>query len=389
MPEDIDIPAILGGPPIRPAGPPLWPLKDNEVEAALHAAWQDGSWGVYHGPHTTRLADWLRDYHQVDHLLLCGSGTYAIELALRALGAGVGDEVIETSYDYPGNFLSIHATGALPALVDIDPTGWEVNLERLHEAIGPATRGFLVSHLHGELVPMREVMAFARERGLWVIEDAAQCPGATVQGRKAGMWGDIGILSFGGSKLLTAGRGGALFTENEQIFQRARHVLQRGNNLICPLSEIQAIVLLPQVLKLDERNALRGQAVQSLTAALGDLPGIAGFSQRLDDSSPGFYKLGLRFDAQQFGLGRDRFLLAMRAEGIAMDEGFAPLQLGRSPRRFRHALRRDEFIRECQSIVILHHPVLLGGELAFAEVALAARRIWRHRERLAKWEPLP
>src|SRR5262249_61368606 len=85
-----------------------------------------------------------------------------------------------------------------------DPDDWNLDPGRLSEAATSTTKAVIVSHLHGGVVPMREVMEFAAQRGLRVVEDAAQCPGATVQGRRAGTWGDVGTLSFGGAKPLTA-----------------------------------------------------------------------------------------------------------------------------------------------------------------------------------------
>src|SRR5205823_4472841 len=128
---------------------------------ALFAAYADGSWGKYHGPHVEALEDQLAAYHGVAHALTCASGTFAVELALRALKVGPGDEVALAAYDYPGNFLSVHAVGAQPVLVDVEPGNWNLGPERLGEALGPATRAVIASHLHGGLVPMREVMAVA------------------------------------------------------------------------------------------------------------------------------------------------------------------------------------------------------------------------------------
>ncbi len=94
-------------------------------------------------------------------------------------------------------------------LVDIDPRSWCLAPERIAAAQSPATRAVIVSHLHGGLADMQQLTDVARRFNLGVVEDACQAPGATVQGRPAGTWGDVGVLSFGGSKLLTAGRGGA------------------------------------------------------------------------------------------------------------------------------------------------------------------------------------
>src|SRR6185369_14161484 len=101
-------------------------------------------------------------YHQLDHVLLCGSGTYAVELGLRALQVGLGDEVIQAAYDYDGNFYGIHAVGALPVLVDVDPRNGNLALDGLEQAVSPMTKVIIVSHLHGGIVPMRALMDFAR-----------------------------------------------------------------------------------------------------------------------------------------------------------------------------------------------------------------------------------
>src|SRR5438105_6927533 len=152
-------PVLLGGTPVRPQGPPVWPIPDNDVLAALQQAYQDGSWGTYHGHHVEGLEQRLADYHQIAHVLTCASGTFAVELALRALQVGPGDEVILAAYDYPGNFLSVHAVGATPVLVDVDPANWNLAPDLLAAAIGPSTRAVIVSHLHGGVVPMPAVLA--------------------------------------------------------------------------------------------------------------------------------------------------------------------------------------------------------------------------------------
>ncbi len=378
-----ELPAILGGRPVRPQGPPDWPIADEDIWQALQAAYRDGSWGKYQGGNVERLENRLAKYHGVEFVATCGSGTFAVELALRALKISPGDEVILAAYDYGGNFLNVHAVGATPVLVDVDPSNWNLAPEGLESALSPKTRAVIVSHLHGGIVPMREVMEIAGANSLRVIEDAAQMPGATIQGRKAGTWGDVGILSFGGSKLLTAGRGGAFLTRHADVFQRARLWLHRGNH-VCPLSELQAAVLLPQVDKLDHRNRQRTANVRLLSdhlQALG-IP-LRRFVNRCSDCEPGYYKLGFQYDSAGFkGLSRERFVAAMRAEGIALDEGFHALHVGRSPSRFRQIGDVSEAGKAHESTVILHHPILLGAESDFDEVVRAVSKIHFHAEQL-------
>jgi dTDP-4-amino-4,6-dideoxygalactose transaminase len=380
---DDALPALLGGPPVCPQGPPDWPLADEDVRLALQAAYADGSWGKYHGAYVARLEGRLAEYHGVVHALTCGSGTYAVELALRALKVGPGDEVILSAYDYPGNFLNVHAVGATPVLVDLDPASWQMSLDRLPGALSPATKVIIASHLHGGMVPMARLTAFAAERSLGIIEDAAQCPGAWVDGRRTGTWGDVGVLSFGGSKLLSAGRGGAVLTRHADVHQRARVAQARGN-VLCPLSELQAAALLPQLDKLDRYTSRRLANVVRLTEQLCDVPGLRPLGIGPSDSvTPAYYKLGFQLDEAAFGLGRPRFVAALRAEGVAFDEGFRALHVGRSPSRFRRGGDLPEAERAHRGAVILHHPVLLGSEADVSGVVAAVRKTYANARRLA------
>jgi perosamine synthetase len=225
---------------------------------------------------------------------------------------------------------------------------------------------------------MTEVITVCRERGVAVLEDAAQVPGAIVQGRTAGTWGDVGVLSFGGSKLLTAGRGGALLTHRADVAQRLRLLLQRGNNLPTPMAELQAVVLLPQLDKLTDRNLRRAESVAQLRRDLDGIPGISLLGETPSDSTPGYFKVGMRFDATRLGMPRDRFTAAMRAEGIALDAGFAALHVGRSASRYRSSGSLTEAERAHRECVILHHPVLLGTPAELSEIAVALRKLQRH-----------
>jgi perosamine synthetase len=375
--------ALFGGRPIRPQGPPDWPPPDPDVLHALQAAYADGSWGKYQGVYVERLESRLAQYFEVEHAATCGSGTFAVEAALRALNVGPGDEVILAAYDYPGNFLSVHAVGATPVLVDVDAGNWNLDPEQLQDALGSKMKAIIVSHLHGGLVPMQEVMEIANSCNIRVVEDAAQAPGAKVQGRKAGTWGDVSILSFGGSKLLTAGRGGALLTRHAYIAQRARLWLHRGNH-VCPLSELQAAVLLPQLEKLEQRNHQRLTNVRLLSERLREnaIP-LRPFVNRCSDSEPGYYKVGFQYHSAEFkGLPRGLFIAAMRAEGIGIDEGFRALHVGRSPSRFRAVGDLTEAGKAHEAAIVLHHPILLGEPGDIDEIVQAAQKIQAHVELL-------
>jgi len=369
------LPAILGGEPLRPQGPPPWPPAWDDVSAALRRAVEDGSWGKYHGPNAALLAERLAAYHGVGFVELCCSGTFAVELALRALPVGPGDEVILAGYDFIGNFNDVVAVGARPVLVDIDPDNWNLNPALVEAAISPATRAVVVTHLHGGVVPMGPLLEVARARGLLVVEDACQMPGAMVEGRRAGSLGDAGVISFGGSKLLSAGRGGALLTSSPEIAQRARAYCNRGNHAY-PLSELQAAALLPQLERLDERNALRTAAVAGLLDELAQVRGLRPLSNLGASAAPGYYKLGFRYDPAAFGgLSREKFVRAARAEGVEFNAGFRAFQFCRSARRFRAGGDLTESAAADAGVLVLHHPVLLEGGEALEQVTRCVRRL--------------
>lgn len=372
-------PAVLGGPPIRPGGPPNWPPLDDAISKVLHDAARDGSWGRYQGEHSRALGEQLGGLHGCEHVVLCASGTVAVELALRGLKIGEGDEVLLAAYDFRGNLQDVLCVGATPVLVDVRADNWNLDVQRLEAAVTDKTRAIIVSHLHGGLVDMPAVRRLADTHGLSVIEDACQLPGATVCGRIAGTWGDVAVLSFGGSKLLSAGRGGALLTNDESIVQRARLYSHRGNEAY-PLSELQAALLLPQLQRLEERNQQRARAVERLVDECFSGPGLLAFTNpHIDNSQPGYYKLGLQYDPNGFdGLSRDGFAKAIRAEGIAIDPGFRSLHRSHSQRRFQasgplpHADEADD------GVLVLHHPILLEAAEVLDEVSAAIQRVRQH-----------
>ena len=368
--------AIHGGDPVFPEGSPSWPLRDEAVAAALQETLRDGSWGRYHGPHTDRLAQLLAEMHAVDHVTLCASGTVAVELALRGLRVGPGHEVVLAGYDFPGNFRAIEAVGAHPVLIDIDPATWCLNnnLEDLDAATRPNTRAIIVSHLHGGTADMSTLIEFSQRRGLAIVEDACQSPGAHVGARIAGTWGDIGVLSFGGSKLITAGRGGAILTANPEIHQRIKIYSERGNEAF-PLSQMQAAVIIPQWMTLSERNHIRSKNVQRLHACLQDVDALTPVRPHTEDDEPSFYKLAWRLSsALSPDCQRSDFITAFHAEGLAIDAGFRGFTR-RSAQRCRKVGSLRHAQRAAETTLLLHHPVLLQSPDVIGRVAEGIEKV--------------
>ncbi len=350
--------ALHGGPRALDGEPPAWPILDEAIRHALEAAWSSGSWGRYHGPNCQRLAEQLAGMHGVEHVTPCCSGTFAVELALRGLKVGAGDEVILAGYDFPGNFRAVEATRARPVLVDVEADSCLLDIDAIDAAAGPLTRAIIVSHLHGALVDMPRVMDVARRHDLAVVEDACQTPAAMVAGRAAGSWGDVGLLSFGGSKLLSAGRGGAMLTDDAEIHQRARIFCHRGNDAF-PLSELQASVLLPQLAALADRNRRRAASVERLLERTAAVTSLRPLINRTQGSTPVYYKLAWRYEsAAAGGASIDDLIAALEAEGAPVARGFRGFA-GRSARRCRKVGSLENSRRAAETTILLHHPILL------------------------------
>jgi perosamine synthetase len=384
-PADPDLPAILGGCAWLNGVEVRWPPADEQTSDTLRQLAADGSWGRYFGPHGERLSESLRQRFGCEHVLLCSSGRTAIELALRGLSISDGDEVALSAYDFHSNFAGIQQVAATPVLCDVRPDNAQLDVPEIARALSSRTRCVLASHLHSGLVNMPSLREMVDASNMAIIEDACQASGASIAGRCAGIWGDVGVLSFGGSKLLTAGRGGALLTNRADVIQRIRRYL-RGDNHAYPLSEMQSAVLLPQLEQLRQRHEQRQQAVAAIDAALSNVAGLHPFAAPpAADWSPAFYKVGLYYDGDAFGgLSREAFCRALRAEGLPVDPGLPALHTIHSPRRFRAVDDLSVAAVAGRTVVGLHHPILLNQSIDWSELTRIIERIRTHAEQIAQ-----
>ncbi len=163
------------------------------------------------------------------HAVGVGSGTDAIELALRALGIGAGDEVVTAAATCVPTVAAIESAGATPVLVDVDAGTGTLDPGALAAACTPRTRAVVPVHLYGQCADMAPIVAFARERGLKLVEDAAQAHGAEYRGRRAGTFGDAAAFSFYPTKNLGAlGDAGAVVTDDAALAERVRMLRSYG-----------------------------------------------------------------------------------------------------------------------------------------------------------------
>jgi dTDP-4-amino-4,6-dideoxygalactose transaminase len=214
------------------------------------------------GPEVGELEKGLADYSGVKHAIGVASGTDALVIALRALGAGPGDEVITTPFSFYATASSIVHVGARPVFADIDPSTCLIRPDAIEAAITPKTKGVIVVHLYGQCCEMDQINAIAKKRGLFVIEDACQAVGAGYKGKRAGALADAAALSFYPSKNLGGmGDGGMVLTPRDDVADKVKLLRVHGaakeyhHDLIgynSRLDSIQAAILLAKLPHLDQ-----------------------------------------------------------------------------------------------------------------------------------------
>ena len=220
------------------------------------------------------FADWCGSKHAVG----VSSGTAALELALRALKVGPGDEVIVPTNSFIATAEAVSAVGATPRLVDVDEETSLLTAEIVAAALTPATRCVIPVHLYGRTVEMGPLVELCESRDLYLIEDACQAHGSTYEGKRAGSIGHVGCFSFYPTKNLGAwGDGGALITDDEQIAAQVRLLRSHGEGArhhhemparTDRLDGLQAAILSVKLGHLDEANQRRRGAGAKLTQAL-------------------------------------------------------------------------------------------------------------------------
>lgn len=224
----------------------LWAEVDEAVASALSGCASTASWRTYRGASQAALTSSLEAISGCAHVGLTCSGTAALECLLKACRLKPGDEVLLAGYDYPGNFAAVERVGARPALVDICESGWNLSPESLEATYTSDCKVLIASHLHGQLQPLSELHTWCRERQIWLIQDACQALGATIDRQALGCYGDATLFSFGGSKVISGGRGGAWATANDKLAQRARLAAGVGSGAY-ELSELQAAAIAAQL----------------------------------------------------------------------------------------------------------------------------------------------
>jgi len=411
--------ALLGGDPVRTKPWPNWPDGREEDIEAVTGVMRSGKWWQYEGDQVESLEKEFAAYQDAAFGAAVNSGTTALQIALEALEIGPGDEVIVPAYTFQGTASAVLAANAVPIFADVEPGTMNMDPDSAAELVSERTRAVMPVHIAGQPADMERLAKLASARGLLLVEDAAQAHGAVWRGRKVGAIGDAGGFSFQASKNLPSGEGGIVLTNDERCHARAAGLRDCGRAAGHPfyehhilgfnyrLTEMQAALLRSRLRHLEAETQLRYRNGRRLTERLSALPGVEPLDPEPHEGDRRAYHLyPLRVESAELGgLTRERFMEALRAEGIPCMAGYGqplyrnPVFLERSfrvrgcPLSCGHYAGEIDYTavscpvaeRLCTEVVWLFHTLLLGGDEDVADIARSVEKVVEgHRELVAR-----
>lgn len=288
-------------------------IGEKELEYVKNAF--ETNWIAPLGPHVDAFEQSIQDFTACGHAAALSSGTAALHLALVLLGIQSGDEVIASTFTFSATVNPIVYQKAIPVLVDSEKDTWNMCPDLLEEAIkdrisrGKKPKAVIVVHLYGQSAKIEELQKICRQHEIPLIEDAAESLGASFKGKMTGTFGDFGIYSFNGNKIITTSGGGALVSQNEDYIKKARFLAtqardqaphyqhsQIGYNY--RLSNVLAGIGRGQMEVLAERIAQRRSNFEFYKNRLGKHDGIS-FLPELEDSFANRWLTCILVDPQQ------------------------------------------------------------------------------------------
>lgn len=405
-----DRPAILRGTPLRSGKSwPRWPQWGAAEREGIESVLESGNWSTLGGEQAKLWAAEFAAFQGAAHGLALTNGTHTLETALAACEIGEGDEVIVPALTFVASASAVLAVNGTPVLVDVDPGSLCIDVAAAEAAITERTRAVLAVHLAGAACDMDALLDLCGRRDLVLIEDCAQAHGTRWRGRGVGSFGSFGSFSFQASKLMTAGEGGALTTNDRKLRARAwsyancgragehwPRLTTYGANL--RMTEWQGAVLRAQLRRYPEQQRTREERARLLDAELERIPGLRPQSGDPRMDSRARFAYVFHYDPGEFGsLSLGGLEAALAREGIALGGSYRSLnehevfRAGDFGPRLRAGAPRIDYgsiglpraEQAAANTVWIDHRVLLAEPDDVLDVARAMSRIQAHARAVA------
>lgn len=329
--------AIHGGEPVREESFHEWPVWDRRERDALTDVLESGTWGV-DGSRTEEFAEEYASEHDADHAVTVTSGTTALVVALEAAGVEPGDEVIVPPYTFVATATAVLECNAVPVFADIEPDSLCLDPQDVRARLTERTAAVVPVHLGGRPADMEGLLDVCEGYDVAIVEDCAQAHGSWLDGEALGTIGDVGCFSFQSSKNLSAGEGGLVLTDDDEIYNRAWSIVNVGRvpdgewyehpvlGSNHRLTEFQAAILQAQLTRMDDHLERRERSARRLREGLADVDGVQPQSEHPDTTSRAYHLYVFRLDPSELsGVSNDTFVEALREEGLPVAAGYNPL----------------------------------------------------------------
>jgi perosamine synthetase len=294
------------------------------------------------GKNILKLESNFCNMFSVPYAISVNSATSGLYAAMGAIGLSPGDEVIVPPYTMSATALAPLIYGGIPVFADIEEDHFCLDIESVRKQITKKTKAIIVVNLGGHPAKLKELAKLAKKSDIYLIEDNAQAPLAKEFGKFTGTIGDIGVFSLNRHKHIQSGEGGMCLTNNEQLAQRLSMIRNHGENLVDHLkidnienligfnyrmTEIEAAISICQLEKSEKIISERQSYAEQLVDGLSSLPGIFTPTTR-DNCEHVYYSFMMRFSEDIVGITREKFCMALNAEGVPINQGYIkPLYL--------------------------------------------------------------
>ncbi|MCR5477080.1 MAG: DegT/DnrJ/EryC1/StrS family aminotransferase [Lachnospiraceae bacterium] len=419
--------AILGGTPVREEAIPWTSTMGPEETAAVVEVMNSGCLSAFlansgekflGGPKVREIEEAFCKRFGSRHAISVNSATTGLHTAVAACGVGPGDEVLVSPYTMVASASAILMNCGVPIFVDIDPDTYTMDPTQIERWITPRTKAILTVNIFGLPSDLPKIMEIAKKHGLYVIEDNAQAPGATVNGREAGTIADIGGLSLNYHKVIHSGEGGILLTDNDELARKCQLIRNHGEVALdeqgdmdtvalgsnIRMSELHAAIGIEQLKKLDGFLASRRALAEQITENFKKRPGFTPVTVP-EGFTHSYYMYPVKFDRNVWGMSRETFAGAMKAEGFPLGTGYVKpiylMNLYKHKRVFNETTYPFAFIEHptqeygkglCPVVERMHDEELLTADICripytpkdIDDFFTAIDKIWEEREAIAK-----
>lgn len=367
-----------------------WPSFTQQEADAVSQVLLSNKVNYWTGQECREFEKEFAQFAQTQYAVALANGTVALDVALKALGIGAGDDVIVTSRTFLASASSIVTAGANPIFADVELDSQNISRRTIEAVLTPNTKAIICVHLAGWMCDMDPIMQLAQEKGLYVIEDCAQAHGASYKGKAAGSIGHIGAWSFCQDKIMTTGgEGGMVTTNDEHLWKKMWSYKDHGKNFDSiynkqhppgfrwlhdsfgtnwRMMEMQAVIGRIQLQKMPEWTAKRNANMQKIYAAFKDSPYFTVY-QPSQDYVHAAYKCYVQVNTDQLPTdwSRDRIMAEINALGVpcfsgSCSEVYLEHAFDNTPWRPEQRLENAQMLGD-NSLMFLVHPTLSANSL--------------------------